>query len=144
MIYLILAGIALSLLVLRWLINADPAALASGLRRAGIILLIGFFIYLLLTGRLAALIPLFIVLVPVAARFFNPSDPQGGNPFSNRSPQMTIEEAYDILDLKPGATTQEINDAHKKLMKKMHPDTGGTDYMAKKLNEARDLLLGKR
>jgi hypothetical protein len=54
---------------------------------------------------------------------------------------MTIEEAYAFLGLKAGAKREEIQTAHRNLMKKFHPDQGGTDYVAAKLNEAKDILL---
>ena len=54
---------------------------------------------------------------------------------------MTLEEAYAYLGLKAGAKRDEIQSAHRNLMKKFHPDQGGTDYMAAKLNEAKDVLL---
>jgi hypothetical protein len=66
----------------------------------------------------------------------------GGAGAAPRGGAMSREEAYEVLGLQPGASAEEIRQAHHRLMLKVHPDQGGSTYLAARLNEARDLLLG--
>lgn len=58
-----------------------------------------------------------------------------------RRGSMSREEALQVLGLKSGATPEEIKLTHKRLIKDFHPDKGGSDYLAAKINEAKDVLL---
>ena len=54
---------------------------------------------------------------------------------------MSHDEALAVLGLKAGATTEDVRNAHRRLMKDFHPDRGGSDYLAAKINQAKDILV---
>ena len=56
---------------------------------------------------------------------------------------MSRDEALSALGLELGASDSEIREAHHRLMKRVHPDQGGSTFLATKINQAKDLLLGK-
>ena len=66
---------------------------------------------------------------------------QSGARTQQSSEAMTRSEALEVLGLEEGASEQEIKDAYRRLMGQMHPDKGGSDWMAAKLNTAKRVLL---
>ncbi len=66
----------------------------------------------------------------------------GGHTGNGGQGEMTREEAYNILGLEAAASDEDIKSAHHELMGKIHPDKGGSTYLATKINQAKDFLLG--
>ncbi|MGB5465495.1 MAG: DnaJ domain-containing protein [Sedimenticolaceae bacterium] len=67
--------------------------------------------------------------------------PQAGDNAAGFSSEMTRHEAYEILGLNERATDEQIIEAHRRLMQKVHPDRGGSTFLAAKINQAKGLLL---
>ncbi|MER2534567.1 MAG: DnaJ domain-containing protein [Rhizobiaceae bacterium] len=69
------------------------------------------------------------------------ADVRDGKRVAPGSGAMTKEEAYKVLGLETGASAADIRKAHRRLMQRLHPDLGGTSFLAARINEAKDILL---
>ena len=144
--YLLLAlGLGIGLYALyRFFLKATPHQMKSFfLTSVALVLLLALF-FMAVTGRLAAALGLFVALLPFVREVWKmrKTSKQGRQaPSSSGAYVMDKQEALEILGLEAGADRSEILRAYKDLMKKVHPDTKGSQGLARKLNEAKDVLL---
>jgi len=153
MLWLVLGGLTLFLFLggLRAFERAPVTTVKSLVAWIAALGGISLALLLFLSGRggiaLGAL-ALFGPLIWQRWRAAHPSGAQGGpsqqqqQPPPRRPGNMTREEAYQVLGLRPGASEADIRGAHHRLMRGAHPDSGGSDWLASRINQARDVLLG--
>lgn len=130
----------------RFFIKADITQIKAFFMVVVTIVLAVALFFMAITGRLPAAIALIGAIFPLAVAYLRHRYESRENP-SQASPQdpqvNSREEALDVLGLEDGASDDEIKAAYKRLMQKVHPDHEGSEWMAAKLNQARDLLLDK-
>lgn len=161
MLWLIIGGLTLFLFLggLRAFERASVTTIKSLLLWIGALAGLTLAVLLVVSGRAAPAIGALAMFGPLlwnrwqASRLGNraaPPPPGGGGGANNRaeSPRasrgaMTRNEAYEVLGLRPGASAADIRAAHHRLMRTAHPDSGGSDWLAARVNMARDVLLGR-
>jgi hypothetical protein len=152
MIWLILGGLVLALFLggLRAFERASVATVKSLL--AWIVALGGLSLagLLLISGRGPLALSGIALVGPLIWQRFRAAQSGPGQakrpdpPPRQSSGAMTVEEAWQVLGLQPGADADAIRAAHRRLMRGAHPDGGGSDWLAARVNQARDVLLDKQ
>ena len=102
--------------------------------------------FLAFTGRLATALGLMAAGTPLALGWLRTRSQRRKwertqKAASSAGDEMTRNKAHEILGLKDGASRAQIIEAHKRLMKKIHPDQEGSEWLAKQINAAKDFLL---
>ena len=153
--FLILISIILGALYLvRWFLTTPAQDVASKIRQSLWLLLGLGLIFLAVSGRLniifafiGSAIPLIAKQLPLLLRLFGfvktirHNKQENNPPESPRVTQMNPKEALAVLGLAENPSKQQVIDAHKRLIQKLHPDKGGTAHLASQLNEAKTILL---
>ena len=94
-------------------------------------------------SMLARHLPWLAPLLAKRAQAQQQQDQHQDGPNAAKSPPLTEQEARKILNVGANADRDEIVAAHRKLIQKLHPDRGGSDYLASRVNAAKELLLSK-
>ncbi len=140
---LLVIGAAFGLFGLyKFFVSAQPKQIAAFLGAAVFFVLTVALLFMAVTGRLPAAIALVVAIWPLALAWWKAKHPSVAKAEKPSPPRvMNRSEAFEILGLSEKASSDDIEQAYKRLMLKVHPDRQGSDWMAAKLNEARDLLL---
>ena len=148
---LIMAGL---LLVGQWFSRENPRKIIKILKFTLFGIVGAAVLFFILTGKLAwaffaipAMIPWFLrarAAHSIYRSFFKSSGykRKGSENVASRN-QLSRAQAFEILGLKEDANEQQIRDAHRRLIAGIHPDHGGSTYLAVQINQAKETLLGK-
>lgn len=154
-------GLLVFLYMTRVYVAADPARMAQRLRLSFGLGGVAGGVLMFMAGRGGLGLPLLVVGIGLLMAWYRRSvegdenrgpsggredlkgDPGLGRRHPTRESAMTEQEAYKVLGLDPGAGPDEVRRAHRALMQKLHPDRGGSDWLASRINQAKDVLLRK-
>jgi hypothetical protein len=147
---MIVLGAALALIALlllgRMAMTGDPGKLMTVARYSAIGVLTALAVFLGVTERWVPAVFLAGVAwsLMTGIRLWPAGRPDDGAPPPPRGSSSTMSrvEALKVLGLQENASEEDIRAAHRKLIAQNHPDKGGSDYLASKVNEAKDVLLG--
>lgn len=137
-----------SLLAMRWMLN-DGQGSTTTLHRLGVFAaLILATIMVIAGGSFYGLLILAMACIPLYTPLRNTIATEKINidlsslfPDRDTSSDMTHQQALSILGLSGNPSVEEIKKAHKSLIRKVHPDNGGSDYLSHQVNQARDILI---
>jgi len=141
---LLVIGLLIGLYALyRFFINADVQQVKAFFLLAIAVVLCMALFTLAVTGRLPAAIAIMSAVAPLALGWWKARRDERAEILEPglHDEVRTHDEALDVLGLSNGANEKDIKAAYKKLMQKVHPDHEGSEWMAAKLNQARDILL---
>jgi DnaJ family protein C protein 19 len=150
---LIVAFLLAAWLIRDWVLRVHPAALARSARWLGLAALVLAGLWLVMTGKMAGLFAIAAGLAPWIGRAMKAhalwrmvrgwrSRSAPPPPSSPPAVSMSKDEARQVLGVGPNDDVETIRAAHRRLMQANHPDRGGSTWIAARLNQARDVLLG--
>lgn len=141
---LLIIGLLIGLYALyRFFLNAELHQIKAFFLMSILVVLGTALFVLAVTGRLPAAIAILTATAPLALGWWKArsQEQEESLDIHDGNEIKTTEDALDVLGLEQGASEEDIRAAYKKLMKKVHPDHEGSEWMAAKLNQAKDILL---